>query len=61
MQDFVTQFDLRAGVQHDPELVAAVMVLAREYATWIDGDDLDGAGEVVGVLLEPAPRFLYPY
>jgi hypothetical protein len=37
------------------------MVLAGEDAAGIDGDDLDGAGEVVGVLFEPAPRLLYPY
>jgi hypothetical protein len=37
------------------------MVLAREDAPRIDGDDLDGAREVVGVLLKPAPRLLYPY
>ncbi len=59
-QELVAQLDLRAQIQNHPELVAAVVVLAGEYAARLDGDDLDGRGKVVGVLLEVPPRFLRP-
>jgi len=36
-----------------------VMELARESAARGYGDDLDRAGKVVGILLEPTPRFIY--
>ena len=55
--------ELHAGsfVQDDPELVAVVVILARERAAGSDGDDLDRTGQVVCVLLEPAPGLLYLY
>ena len=42
-------------------LVAVMVVLAGELAARGDGDDLDRAGEVVGVLLEPAPGLIHLY
>ncbi len=48
-------------VQNDPELVAVMVVLAGELAARGDGDDLDRAGEVVGVLLEPASGLIHLY
>src|SRR5215218_1410256 len=61
MEDLPVQLDSGAGIQDHPELVALVVVLAREHAARGDRDDLDRAGQVVGVLLEPAPGLLYFY
>ena len=58
-EDLLAELDARAGVEGYPELVAAMVVLARERATRLDGNNLDCAGEVVRVLLEPTPRLLY--
>ena len=58
-EDLIAKLDLSVWVEDDPELVAVVMVLARKDAARVHGDDLNRAGNVVGVLLEPAPGLLY--
>src|SRR5215213_108297 len=59
VEDLSVQLDAGARVEHHPQLVALVVVLAREDAARDDRDDLDRGGQVVGVLLEPAPGPLY--
>ncbi len=58
-EDLLAELYACAWVDGDSELIAAVVVLARERTARLDGDDLDCAGEVVRVLLEPAPWLLY--
>ena len=61
LEYFFAELYLGSLVQYDPELVATVVVLARERAAGSDGDDLDRTGQVVRVLLEPAPGLVYLY
>jgi len=42
-EDFTTDLHPGTGVEDNPEFVAALMVLARESAARLDGDDLDRA------------------
>src|SRR5215204_3465894 len=59
VEDLTVQLDAGARVEHHPQLVALVVVLAREDAARDDRDNLDRGGQVVGVLLEVAPGPLY--
>src|SRR5215218_9304222 len=61
MEDLVAELDPGTGVENDPELVAVMVILARERAARLDGDDLDRAGDVVSILLESPPGLVYFY
>jgi hypothetical protein len=61
VDDLPVQLHADTGIQYHPQLVALVVILATERAARDYRDDLYSAWQVVGVLLEPAPRSLYLY
>jgi hypothetical protein len=55
LPDALADRDLQAGIEHDPELGPALVILERQPAAGLDGDDLDAAGVLVGKAAELAP------